>query len=215
MITQAQAVGTVHRYHQRLDEIRTDPNLSDDGRCRFVALEWVAARSVVDGYHADRRQRRDDEVSTARRRLFGTPLDTGPLGSLSARDARDRAKRAAEAGLVHQLIGEALHTGDRTLGLAAVELALGAGDLDSLNRWITRYPQDEKPLQLLVDAGDRQAELQRDMHEHMLAPSPALPPELSDVGEAAAVELAGSEAGVRTHIAQVLGTVSVTAGSAA
>jgi hypothetical protein len=212
-VSRSQAEHAIARYHERVAALRSDTKLSDEGRAKFIALEWVATRSVVDGYHTARAQAAADRVTTARRKLFGTP-GTGALDSLSIRNARDRARRAIEAGKVDELLGEALHTNDVTLGKAAVEAALQTGNIPGLNRWNAHHPSDEVHLQTLVDA-DPDAELRRDMAEHVAVPSPSLPPELAAVGERGAVELAGSEVGVRIHIAQVLAAAATTAPSAA
>ncbi|AWZ25664.1 hypothetical protein CEJ39_17160 [Rhodococcus pyridinivorans] len=148
---------TIDTYQSRLEDIRTDRNLSDEGKSAKITALFDQSKAKIDGYRDKyinaRRKRRD----ALQRELFGRATDSNVL---AYRDAHDRVARLAALSTTqsaqalaeaHTMLRQAEISGDELLVKAIAATAYAEGWDSVLNAYITNHPETADKFAELVN----------------------------------------------------------------
>ncbi len=148
-------------YSTKVDTVRADTSLSDQGRQQRLAELYVDASDRVAALEV-----REDEAAEVEHRTAVTSAFAAPDRSEAAtyRDALDRTEAISSTGDASALLERAVSSGDKSLARAvakrATEKAIGAppvtgaadGWLDVVDAYVAAYPQERDRVQRAVDA---------------------------------------------------------------
>lgn len=144
--------------HARLvEQVRANPQLSDEGRRRQIARSYLSTSEAIDGLRIQLEQANEAERKRLEKRFVGpSPL---PLGATTAdsiaRDAsfRDALERASATppgdGKLGEIMQRATMVGDTLLARAALTVAIERSDVPAVNVWLADHPADDAPMNRL------------------------------------------------------------------
>src|SRR5689334_16407777 len=100
-------MATATEIHQRLGQAverhRRNPNLSDDGKRKLIAKEYVAARRDLQALQQAAQQSNAIRRAAAERRLFGLPKGATSAEIVSFRDAMARVESITDPAVAERL----------------------------------------------------------------------------------------------------------------
>jgi hypothetical protein len=135
-------------YNRRLQAIRSNRNLSPEGKRAAIATEWVKARATVEQSRATVEAAKADERRMLEHDLFGVGTKD-PAAVIAHRDAGDRAEAVESPAEAVGLLARASRSGDKALGRAILRVALDRGWMRVAEEWIAENPvwaHDVRPL---------------------------------------------------------------------
>lgn len=175
-----------HAYARKLEAIRANKDLSDEGKRRQIAREWKAHSKAMGAA----RQEAVADIAVRRRRLerkaFGAPPETTQA---DYRDALGRADALATADAAHAALSRAQRTGDAVLARAVATVAAERGWRGVLGAYAGADAVVADALDQLAGLGeqdDAAARLKRSV-----ATSASTPPELRSLAPEQVDRLAG------------------------
>jgi hypothetical protein len=118
-------------YNRRVVEVRSNPDLSDDGRQRQLAALYQDTRGELNKYAEAEREQLTTRRADLERELFGARksmgMDAATL-AISTRDAADRASQISSAADAQRLLAQAEATGDDILARAVARVSVQRSD---------------------------------------------------------------------------------------
>lgn len=115
----------LNRHHEtfaaRVEQIRADTRLSDDGKRHEIAKAYTATREAITAITGGVKARDEKRMATLRKQMFDVG-STDPSAVISYRDALDRAENANHTQAL-ELLARAAATGDQMLSKAVLARA--------------------------------------------------------------------------------------------
>ena len=157
--------------------IRADPNLSDLGKQRAMAVAYVKCAATL----AEIRATETDTIAARRSFLEGKLFGIGsvnPMAAADYRDAQDRAEKSVQPKDALKLLDRTTRTQDETLAKAVAAHAVEQGWSGVLDRYAATRPEAQDALgelrQIDAQTSDSTAIIGRGAIY-----SPRMPPELA------------------------------------
>lgn len=171
-------------YRQRLEEIRANPNLSDQGQAAEVTEVYEAHKRRMAEMRAEVAAELQSTRDRAQRRAFGPLVPSSASEAdkatvmMAYRDALEKAETAESTETGRRMLDRAMRTGDAQLARAVATVSAERGWSAVLNAYVDAYPDiDAGAIQELMDLSNPMETSKANMYEAM-AYSVTRPPEL-------------------------------------
>ncbi|RFU18828.1 hypothetical protein [Geodermatophilus marinus] len=153
--TEAEVAAEIETYRRRLDSVRQDPQLSEEGRRNAIARLYSGVTSRIAG----RRTALASSVGTERSKLEGDLFGAGyylrdqVAAAVSLRDAEDRVDRvpAGDEDGLSRLLARALRNGDEILAKACLRRGWDEGSNRVVNEYADARPDKVPAIERLID----------------------------------------------------------------
>lgn len=180
-ITEAAATkaASIHAAMQSaVEAIRSNTDLSEEGRTRQMARVYTQARDAMQALRQEFETEREATAKKLNREIFG---NTESADVMSVRDARDRARRLEDPAEAAQLLNWAEDDGDEVLARAIAEQAhrnsvgvLGGEWTPVLQSYLDERPEVASRLEQLegTRAGSLSSGVANDPEAHFFLAAP-------------------------------------------
>lgn len=147
--TRGRADAAHKAYANRVEDVRADGTLSEEGRRLRIADLAEATNDILDELHQSEVALVTEEFERKERAVFGSP-PTDSAGLIAFRDAQERAGRLSNEGegrsLASDYLKQAKLSGDRQLAAAVLSKAMSLGWSDVADTYRATYPEDASKL---------------------------------------------------------------------
>lgn len=186
--TRTKALALQGEFQRGVAGIRSDTNLSAEGRQAAILPLYNATKVKIDALRAQEQTDATRRQATLEREIFGTIGSSDPGAVISYRDAQDRANAlpaiGGEADAV-RLLEQAQRSGDTQLAKAIAQRAFTVGWVNALNAFGEANPRTGEQIQELFDIHQDQGSRASQFDASMAFNVPK-PPEIASINTYAA-----------------------------
>lgn len=168
-----QAVQLHEQFNSRAASIRSDAQLSDQGKVERLAAVFVPYRDALSKIATDSQAAQEQRRVSLVRTAFGVPTD--PIQAMSYRDAQGRAEQITDPNIAAAKLTQAVETGDELFAKALGQRANEMGWLPVLQQYMAASPAAGRSLEELSQMQTGVANSIVDAFHY----APQKPPELS------------------------------------
>lgn len=168
----------------RLESVRNDPRLSEDGKRAEIAAAWLTFQQQSAQLRALDEQQRAAEIQRLEGRIFrpdgsGVTAAERAARQMSFRDALRDAEQLPDDEAGTRRMHTALRSGDDDLARAVLSVALDRGWPDTANRYLETHTVLQNDLERLWDLRREQTDMRSLVSRELRLSSEQRPPELS------------------------------------
>ncbi|MFF1876031.1 hypothetical protein, partial [Kitasatospora herbaricolor] len=131
------------QYDSQLDNIRSNANLSAQGRQDAIAKLWGRTAKALNALSDSLIGARKNQRSSLERQVFGLKLGAPTEDVVSYRDANERVSEINDAREADDLLSSAVLGSDTILAKALLARAFANGWVDIVNAYVAAYPNTE------------------------------------------------------------------------
>lgn len=133
-----------------VDAVRSNVNLSPEGKQRKIAALYVDAQAKVGALSDSEKNAIATERTAVDRALFGTPASSDPSAMIAFRDAQDRAERIEDDTTALSVLNRTDITGDTELASAVLNQAVAMGWGNVIDTYAATHPGQAALVEELV-----------------------------------------------------------------